>query len=438
MAKLQTGRWWSPEPVVLVTAVDEQPLTHCSFDSRLRRFPMSMTSTSMTSNAELGHRFHFSTLVGDQYGVEQPIGEGSMGFVVRARHLALDETVAIKFLHSELRHDPPAVDRLLQESRALARIESEHVPRVLDVGMTFELGPYVVMEYLDGMSLAALLEKEGRLSPTRAVDYILQVCEALIATHKVGIVHRDIKPDNLFIVHQGELATIKLVDFGICSGPVVAQSSRQKSALFGTPGYMAPERLCDDPSADHRADIWSIGVVLHELVTGRGLFEGETLGEICANILSDAPVALEPDDAVLPPRLRAIIRRCVSRDPERRYQSVEHLVMVLTPLGSLGARLQGRSPDASSREIAPEAEKPAISAVPEPREATGGVRSSRRRSARFVIARGALTVIGVVTGLWLLNMSADNAGDRIDIRPWRNAAGGVITSLVTQLHDFDR
>src|SRR5688572_24542971 len=145
---------------------------------------------SMVSHAELAQRFHGGALIGDHYGIEQPIGEGSMGFVVRARHLAFDETVAIKFLHSELRHDPLAVDRLLQESRALARIANEHVPRVLDVGMTFELGPYVVMEYLDGTSLAALLEKEGRLAPTRAVDYILQICEALIATHNAGIVHR--------------------------------------------------------------------------------------------------------------------------------------------------------------------------------------------------------------------------------------------------------
>lgn len=296
---------------------------------------------AMTSEAELAHRFHISALVGDHYGVEQPIGEGAMGLVVRARHLALGETVAIKFLHREFRHDPLAVERLVQESRALTRIESEHVPRVLDVGMSFELGPYMVMEYLDGTSLAALLEKEGRLSPTRAVDYILQVCRALIAAHNAGIVHRDIKPENLFIVRQGGLDTVKLVDFGICSGPVVAQGHRRESALYGTPGYMAPERLCDDPSADHRADIWSIGVVLHELVTGRGLFTGDTLGEICANILSDAPVALEPDDSVLPPRLRAIIRRCVSRDPERRYQSVEHLVVVLTPHGSLDAVLRG-------------------------------------------------------------------------------------------------
>lgn len=390
----------------------------------------------MTSTAEHRQRFPFGALVGEQYGVEQPIGEGSMGFVVRARHLALDETVAIKFLHSELRHDAPAVDRLLQESRALARIESAHVPRVLDVGMTFELGPYVVMEYLDGMSLAALLEKEGRLSPTRAVDYILQVCEALIATHKAGIVHRDIKPDNLFIVQQGELDTIKLVDFGICSGPV-AQSSRQKTALFGTPGYMAPERLSDDRSADHRADIWSIGVVLHELVTGRGLFEGDTLGEICSNILSDAPVALEPDDAVLPPRLRAIIRRCVSRDPERRYQSVEHLVMVLTPLGTLGARLHGRTSDACSHELAPEAETPPVDAVPERLEPASEERSSRRRSGRSAIALGALVVGGAVAGSWLLGISSDDARDRIDTQPWRNAAGVVITSLVAQLPHLD-
>ena len=298
---------------------------------------------AMISEAERAHRFHVSALIGDDYDVEQPLGEGAMGLVVRARHLALDETVAIKFLRSELRHDPLAVDRLLQESRALARIHSEHVPRVLDVGMSFELGPYIVMEYLEGTSLAALLEKEGRLSPTRAVDYILQVCEALAETHKVGIVHRDIKPDNLVIVRQGELETVKLVDFGICSGPRAGDASRPESALYGTPAYMAPERLCDDPAADHRADIWSIGVVLHELVTGRGLFDGDSLGEICASILSDAPVPFEPDDAVLPARLRAIIRRCVSRDPERRYQSVEHLVVALTPLSSLDALFRERA-----------------------------------------------------------------------------------------------
>lgn len=365
---------------------------------------------SMTADAEPAHRFHVNALIGDDYGVEQLIGEGSMGFVVRARHLALDETVAIKFLHSELRHDPLAVDRLLQESRALARIASEHVPRVLDVGMTFELGPYVVMEYLDGTSLAELLEKEGRLSPTRAVDYILQVCEALIATHNAGIVHRDIKPQNLFIIHQGELEIIKLVDFGICSGPLVAQGSRHESALYGTPAYMAPERLCDNPIADHRADIWSIGVVLHELVTGRGLFDGDSLGEICANILSDAPVALEPDDGVLPQRLRAIIRRCVSRDPERRYQSVEHLVMVLSPLGTLDALLRGRAASAGSHPSAPEDERPSVDAIAAPPAPPSDVRSPGRKSgsrksggaSRFAIARAALLVIGVAAGLWLL------------------------------------
>jgi serine/threonine protein kinase len=371
---------------------------------------------SMTADAEPAHRFHVDALIGDDYGVEQLIGEGSMGFVVRARHLALDETVAIKFLHSELRHDPLAVDRLVQESRALARISSAHVPRVLDVGMTFELGPYVVMEYLDGTSLATLLEREGRLSPTRAVDYVLQVCEALIATHNAGIVHRDIKPENLFIIHQGELEIIKLVDFGICSGPLVAQGSRHESALYGTPAYMAPERLCDNPIADHRADIWSIGVVLHELVTGRGLFDGDSLGEICANILSDAPVALEPDDGVLTQRLRSIIRRCLSRDPERRYQSVEHLVMVLTPFGTLDALLRGRAASACAQPSAPEDERPSMDAITEHRGPASDVRSRRRksgRSSRFAIARGALLVIGVVAGLWLLlPMARDSMASR--------------------------
>lgn len=403
---------------------------------------------AMTSDAELAHRFHVSALIGDQYGFEQLIGEGAMGLVVRARHLALDEPVAIKFLHSELRHDPQAVDRLLQESRALARIESEHVPRVFDIGMTFELGPYIVMEFLEGTSLAALLEKEGRLSPTRAVDYVLQVCAALIATHKVGIVHRDIKPENLFIIHQAELETIKLVDFGICSSPLVADGSQRESPLYGTPAYMAPERLCDDPAADHRADIWSIGVVLHELVTGRGLFEGDSLGEICANILSDAPVALDPDDSVLPARLRAIIRRCVSRDPERRYQSVEHLVLALSPLGSLDALFRGHPSGGRASQPAYEAVSPSAGTITERPRATIDVRRSRptlgraregrsipgarpteARSSRPAIACGALLVIGLVAGLKLLLPFSDLRGSLEG--PGRGGASNADTESLT-------
>jgi serine/threonine-protein kinase len=243
----------------------------------------------------------------------------------------------------------------------------------------------------------------------------------LIATHKAGIVHRDIKPENLFIVHQTELETIKLVDFGICSSPFVPDGSPRESPLYGTPAYMAPERLCDDPAADHRADIWSIGVVLHELVTGRGLFEGDTLGELCANILSDAPVALEPDDSVLPARLRAIIRRCVSRDPERRYQSVEHLVLALSPLGSLDALFRGRPAGDRAGRPAHEAVNPSTPPLPERLEATSDVRRSqptlgrareRRtirgarptapRTSRPAIACGALLVIGAVAGWKLL------------------------------------
>jgi serine/threonine-protein kinase len=272
--------------------------------------------------------------------------------------------------------------------------------------MTFDLGPYLVMEYLEGTTLAALLEQEGRLSPTRAVDYILQVCEALIAAHKAGVVHRDIKPENLFIVHQAGRETVKLVDFGICSGPLVSHGSRRGSPLYGTPAYMAPERLCDDDAADHRADIWSIGVVLHELVTGQGLFEADTLAEICAKILCDEPVVLEPDDALLPARLRAIIRRCVSRDPERRYPGVEHLVVALTPHGTLGAAFRARTPGATPHPSEHEPDAPASDASPEP---PGPIRVARS-SSRSAIACGALLVLGLVAGLRFLLPLAD-AGD---------------------------
>jgi serine/threonine-protein kinase len=342
----------------------------------------------MNADDANGARFHVGSTIAGRYRVERPIGEGEMGAVALARHVTLDETVAIKFLRPELRRDPVATARLAREAKALARIKSDHVARVLDVGVTLSVGPYMVMEYLEGVDLGEVLDTEGPLPVPRAVECVLQVCEALTVAHTAGITHRDIKPQNLFLARHGRFETLKILDFGIAeemptpsrdepssardpfsskepSSSRAPLSSREPAApsdatgpesrprraapVYGTPLYMAPERVRNDPDADHRSDIWSVGVVLHELVTGRAIFDADSITETCARIVSDEPIAL--DDDMLPPSLRAIIARCLERDPARRYQSVEELAAALAPLATMHERFRGRSTGAFSRRL---------------------------------------------------------------------------------------
>lgn len=310
-------------------------------------------------------RFHVGATIAGRYRVERPIGEGAMGAVALARHVSLDERVAIKFLRPELRRDPVAIARLSREAKALARIKSDHVCRVLDVGVTLSVGPYMVMEYLEGIDLGELIDSEGPLPVERAVECLLQVCEALTVAHTAGITHRDLKPQNLFLARHGQFETLKVLDFGIAEDHAEAAAGepsagppsgeRKAGPLYGTPSYMSPERVRNDPAADHRADIWSVGVVLHELVTGRAVFDAPTLTETCSRVLSDAPLDLEMDDSVLPPSLRSIVARCLQRDPDRRYQSVEELAAALAPLATMQERFRGRSTGAFSRKLVEEA-----------------------------------------------------------------------------------
>jgi serine/threonine protein kinase len=315
-------------------------------------------------------RFHVGSTIAGRYRVERPIGEGAMGAVALARHVTLDETVAIKFLPPELRRDPVANARLSREAKALARIKSDHVARVLDVGTTLSVGPYMVMEYLEGIDLGDVLETEGPLPVARAVECVLQVCEALAVAHTAGITHRDIKPQNLFLARHGQFETLKILDFGIAEDTRPAGTSsgepssnagldasaldaaaRSSAPVYGTPSYMAPERVRNDHDADHRSDIWSVGVVLHELVTGRALFDASSITETCALIVSNEPIPLERNDAALPRSLRSIIARCLERDPDRRYQSVEELAAALAPLATMHERFRGRSTGAFSRRL---------------------------------------------------------------------------------------
>ncbi len=274
-----------------------------------------------------------------KYRIERVLGSGGMGMVLAAHHVGLDTKVAIKLLRPEMHGNAEAVGRFAIEARAAARITSEHVARVFDVGALEDGAPYIVMEFLDGSDLSERLRVEGRLSITQAVDFVLQACEALAEAHDAGIVHRDLKPSNLFCVRRpnGSLC-VKVLDFGISklsmSGAQSNLTMTATSAVMGTPFYMSPEQMESAREVDSRTDIWSLGIILFELIAGRRPFEGQTLPEICFRIAAHPAPRVRETRPEVPPGLDEAISRCLEKRRTERFSTVAELVAALIPFGS--------------------------------------------------------------------------------------------------------
>ncbi|MGD8698610.1 MAG: serine/threonine-protein kinase [Gemmatimonadales bacterium] len=254
-----------------------------------------------------------------RYQIIETLGKGGMGVVYGARDPELERDVAIKVVLGWAQYDEDAMARFNREARVVAQLQHPHIVTVFDAGRTDEGLPYFVMEYLEGTDLGKILERQGSLSPARAVGYIRQVCDGLAYAHAREIVHRDIKPANLLITPDDNL---KIVDFGIAK--LVGTQITGSGVSLGTPLYMAPEQVAGRP-VDHRADIFAVGGVLYTALAGRSPFEGPTLGAICTNI-ENAPVTPLAELGVdVHPRLEAIIRRALEKAPEDRYQKVSEL-----------------------------------------------------------------------------------------------------------------
>jgi eukaryotic-like serine/threonine-protein kinase len=282
-------------------------------------------------------------ILAGKYRVERVLGVGGMGVVVAAHHLHLDERVAIKFLLPEMLDHAESVGRFAREARAAVKIKSEHVARVLDVGTLDTGAPYMVMEYLDGQDLGTWIKQRGPLPIDQAVEFLIQACVAIAEAHGLGIVHRDIKPSNLFCVRgaDGRLV-IKVLDFGISKmtsfnalGPSIATRT---SAIMGSPLYMSPEQMKSAKDADARADIWALGIVLYELLTGRVPFVGETVAEIIVKIATEAPEPLRTFRPHIAEGLETAFRRCTAKDRERRYRNVGELAVALLPYAPPSSR----------------------------------------------------------------------------------------------------
>jgi serine/threonine-protein kinase len=301
-------------------------------------------------------------VIAGKYRVERTLGEGGMGIVVAATHLGLEQRVAIKFLLPEAARNRVAVERFLREARVAAKVRSEFVARVHDVGTLDDGVPYIVMEHLEGTDLGQLVGR-GQLLPVADVSEIaLQACEALAEVHAAGIVHRDLKPSNLFVTRRADGSpAVKLLDFGISKLMFGSQDSNADPGLtatttiMGSPSYMSPEQLKSTKEVDPRTDVWSLGAVVFEALAGKPAFRGESVPQVCAMIASERPPSLALLRPGIPPDLVRAVEACLEKDPDKRI-SVVDLAAALARSG-------------------PERAKPLLERI----EATLGMSASRQR-----------------------------------------------------------
>ncbi len=261
--------------------------------------------------------------------LERPLGEGGMGSVWVAEHLALKTTVVVKFMSKELAANADAVERFSREAAAAAQVKSPHVVHTLDYGVTSENVPYIVMELLDGHDLAEQLRLTPVLSPVEVAGIVSQAAKALARAHAVGIVHRDIKPDNIFLCEaDGGDAFVKLLDFGIAKSPQTLGTGTRTGSIIGTPSYMSPEQITG-AKIDHRTDVWSLGAVAFEAMTGRRPYDGDNVGAIALAIHGVQPVPSACNPA-LSPAIDAWFARACAVDLEKRFSSAKDLAQALT------------------------------------------------------------------------------------------------------------
>ena len=291
---------------------------------------------SALASADVTPLSHEGEIVGGKFRLERVLGEGGMGVVYAAVHLDLVKHVAIKIIRDEYATREDVVERMLNEARSAAKLRSEHVAHVLDVGQLDNGAPYIVMDYLDGCDLAAHLADGGRLPAAEAVLYVMQACEAVAEAHALGIIHRDLKPENLFLSSRADgEPLVKVLDFGI-SKPANDPTSTGPGLVIGSPDYMSPEAVRGEAPTT-ATDIWSLGAVLYELITGTRPFDAHTVKDTWQRILNDqqsSPRAFAP---ALHDDLEAVMARCLAKNAADRYASVADLAAALSPFGPEGS-----------------------------------------------------------------------------------------------------
>jgi serine/threonine-protein kinase len=332
-------------------------------------------------------------VLAEKYQITRFIGEGGMGTVYEAQHAIVGRRFAVKYLRAELVREEEILERFRREARTAGALENENIVSVVDFGVAGDGIPYLVMEFLVGEDLASLIKREGPMPVVRAVNLVIQVCRGLDAAHAAGIIHRDLKPENLFVCRRGDgTDLVKILDFGIAKlseagvlGPMTPVT--RSGTTMGTPFYMPPEQARAAKAIDHRADIYSLGVILFEALSGERPHPGQSYNEILYHILTQPPLPIEDLRPGLHPDLIETVHRTIAFDPQERPASAAQLARALaphagrqvTPLRSqFDLQVTRQSPTASPTPAAPEPASPAPKAT--------------TRSRRWMLALGGLVI----------------------------------------------
>src|SRR5512140_785294 len=281
------------------------------------------------------------------YLVTQKLGEGGMGAVYLAEHPSIGKKVALKVLHAEFSTNPEVAERFFTEAKAVNAIQHPNIVDIVDYGV-IQTGPrgadrlvYFIMEYLQGLTLSQIIRTESPLPPERALSIALQVADALAASHKCSIVHRDLKPDNIILMQRGrERDFVKLLDFGIAKltgGNAMGSHRTRTGIVMGTPAYMSPEQCEGRDSVDLRTDIYALGIVIYEMLTGRVPFVGDGYGEILVQHLTQRPVPVS-QYRMLPPHVEAVVMKALEKRADMRYPTMDEFMRAMSdPVGYVEA-----------------------------------------------------------------------------------------------------
>ena len=261
-----------------------------------------------------------------RYRIDRVIGSGAAAVIASARAVGTDQMVAIKCLRSEVRVYPNIAERFAREARAVARLRGKHVAHVLDIGEIEGGLPFMVMEYLEGCDLEEYLRDSGPLPVGEAVGYIVEACSALEEAHALGIIHRDVKPANLFLAEQGGRRILKVLDFGVSKVLDEIDTSLTKSStLLGTASYMSPEQLRSSKNVDARTDVWALGATLFELLVGAPPFAAASMHELMEKLACNDRALVRTSRPEVPLGLEKVIDRALSRDRDQRYATIAEL-----------------------------------------------------------------------------------------------------------------
>ncbi|MEO6951952.1 MAG: protein kinase [Polyangia bacterium] len=391
----------------------------------------SRDGTPLVVDPGAGHADLVGTVLAERYRIVRLLGEGGMGQVYEAQHLNINKRFAIKLLRPEIVSNQEAVARFRQEAWSASSIGDENIVEIDDFATLPNGSVYLAMEYLQGRALSDRMRTPPPVALDEALDLLMQVCRGLSAAHAKGIVHRDMKPENVFLAEKHGRVIAKILDFGIAkvSGAEGSQSLTRTGTIFGTPHYMSPEQALGR-ALDHRTDIYSVGVIMYELFTGRVPFEAESFMGILTKHITVEPMAphlLSPERNILP-EVEAVILRAMAKEVADRYQTMNELLgellvlaeqhapnVLRVPSGSISAQVSSQMPSAtpSSPRAAPSTPLPPSMKVQAATSSVDIVSGKERRAG--VLVGAAVALVGLVTAVVLFSHAPATTTDRTPV-----------------------